>query len=174
VKAERTGRERFTTFLLLPAIVIAVLVLSGGSFRASFQLDKLREQAVVEASLESATARAALLEQMIIDQDNIVAGEVDVRELQDVAENWLEVAPRQTPTVRALLVLDMNSPAREVLVYASRVPGASDDDFRRMILYRVLPDLELTPPQPQLRHLHRTYDGQNYLLSYWQRELQGK
>src|SRR5690606_11821191 len=92
----------------------------------------------------------------------------------DVAENWLEVAPRQTPTVRALLVIDMNSPAREVLVYASRVPGASDDSFRRMVLYRVLPDLELTPPQPQLRHLHRTYDGQNYLLSYWQRELQGK
>ncbi len=174
MKAERTGRERFTTFLLLPAIVIAVLVLSGGSFRASFQLDKLREQAVVEASLESATARAALLEQMIIDQDNIVAGEVDVRELEDVAENWLEVAPRQTPTVRALLVIDLNSPAREVLVYASRVPGASDDSFRRMVLYRVLPDLELTPPQPQLRHLHRTYEGQNYLLSYWQRELQGK
>lgn len=153
-------------------MIVAVLVLSGSSFRASFQLDKLREQAVVEASLELANARASLLEQMIIDQDNIVMSEVDTYPLNKVAESWLGVAERQTPTVRAVLIIELNTPLREVLVYASRAPGGLDDEFRHLVLYRVLDDLELAQEPPeQLRHLHQTYLGQNYLFSYWQRKV---
>lgn len=170
---ERTRRERLLTFLLLPAVVIAVLVLSGGSFRASFQLDKLREQAVVEASLELANARASLLDQMIIDQDNAIAAEFDVRKLEESAKNWLSSARRQTPTVRAVLVLDLDSPEREVIAHASRAPGVADDEFRRLLLHRIMRDLVLEEPRVQLRHLHRTYGGQNYLFSYWQREVAG-
>ena len=48
---DRTRREQLLTFLLLPAIVIAVLVLSGVMFRSSFQLEKLREQSVVATPL---------------------------------------------------------------------------------------------------------------------------
>jgi two-component system, OmpR family, phosphate regulon sensor histidine kinase PhoR len=156
-------------------MIVAVLVLSGGSFRASFQLDKLREQAVVEASLELANARASLLEQMIIDQDNIVMSEVDTYPLGKVAESWLNVAERQTPTVRAVMIVELNTPLREVVVYASRAPGGSDDEFRHLVLYRVLSDLELSDkPEDQLRHLHQTYFGQNYLFSYWQRSVGGE
>lgn len=172
MSAERTRGERALTFLLLPAMILAVLVLSGGSFRASFQLDKLREQAVVEASLELANARASLLDQMIIDQDNIVVSEFDTHPLGKVGESWLGIADRQTPTVRAILALELQTPLREVVVYASRAPGVGDDDFRRLILHRVLSDLELgIEPTEQLRHLHQSYDGQNYLFSYWQRTL---
>jgi two-component system, OmpR family, phosphate regulon sensor histidine kinase PhoR len=156
-------------------MIVAVLVLSGGSFRASFQLDKLREQAVVEASLELANARASLLEQMIIDQDNIVMSEVDTYPLGKVAESWLGVAERQTPTVRAVMIVELETPLHEVLVYASRAPGGSDDEFRHLVLYRVLADLELGQESPdQLRHLHQTYNGQNYLFSYWQRTVAGE
>ena len=49
--ADQTRRERLLTFLLLPIIVVAVLVLTGVMFRSSFQLEKLREQSVVEATL---------------------------------------------------------------------------------------------------------------------------
>jgi two-component system phosphate regulon sensor histidine kinase PhoR len=170
---ERTRRERSLTFLLLPAIVISVLVLSGGSFRASFQLDKLREQAVVEASLELANARASLLDQMIIDQDNVVASEVDVSALGEASAKWLTVARRQTPTVRAVLVFDLGSATHEVLLHASRAPGPADDEFRRFLLYRVFGDLALGDVRTELRHLHKTYSGQNYLISYWQREHEG-
>lgn len=172
VKAERTRGERALTFLLLPAMIVGVVVLSGGSFRASFQIDKLREQAVVEASLELANARASLLDQMIIDQDNIVLSEFEAHSLSRFAESWLSIADRQTPTVRAVMAIELQTPLREVVVYASRAPGASDDDFRRLVLYRVFSDLELAvEPTEQLRHLHQTYDGQNYLLSYWQRTV---
>ncbi len=174
MRSERTGRERFLTFLLLPAIVIAVLVLSGGSFRASFQLDKLREQAVVEASLELANTRASLLEQLIIDQDNAVASELDLTALNESANLWLSVARRQTPTIRSFLVIDNSTDAREVLLHASRAPGPADDAFRRLLLYDIIDEFELAEPRAQLRHLHRTYEGQNYLLSYWQRERAGQ
>ena len=49
--ADRPPRERLLTFLLLPAIVLAVLVLASVMFRSSFQLERLREQSVVEATL---------------------------------------------------------------------------------------------------------------------------
>jgi two-component system phosphate regulon sensor histidine kinase PhoR len=173
MRIERTGRERLLTFLLLPAIVVAVLVLSGGSFRASFQLDKLREQAVVEASLELANARASLLEQMIIDQDNVVAAEFDLRALNEVADHWLDVAERRTPTVRAVLVVDLDSADRELLVFASRAPSAADDAFRRMFTGRIFKELDLEGSRTELRHLHRSFGGQNTLISYWQREHLG-
>lgn len=173
MRAERTRRERLLTFLLLPAIVISVLVLSGGSFRASFQLDKLRDQAVLEASLELANARALRLDQMIVEQDNVVRNEANVAALETIAEQWLEVADRQTPTVRAVLVVDITSDSRDVLMFASRAPGRADDQLRHLVLYEIWNDLRLDDPKDELRHLHRSYDSQNYLLSYWQSEHQG-
>jgi hypothetical protein len=38
--ADRPPRERLFTFLLLPAIVLAVLVLASVMFRSSFQLER--------------------------------------------------------------------------------------------------------------------------------------
>ncbi|MEN9579358.1 MAG: hypothetical protein RJA70_2367 [Pseudomonadota bacterium] len=168
MRAERTRRERLLTFLLLPAVVISVLVLSVGSFRASFQLDTLRDQAVLEASLELANARASSLDQMIIEQDNVVRTEARVDVLETVGASWLAVADRQTPTVRAVLVVDVTDGQRDVLVFASRAPGVADDQFRRLLLYEIWPDLKtFEGPKGELRHLHRSYRGQNYLLSYW-------
>ncbi len=171
----RSRRDRLITFLLLPAIVVSVLVLSGGSFRASFQLDKLREQAVVEASLELANERAGRLDQRIIEQDNVVEGELAPERLFEAGESWLQVAERQTPTVRAALTIDMSSDQHDVLLFASRAPGPKDDEFRHLILNQVVPQLELekTPPG-QLRHLHRNFGGQNYLFSYWQTVYRGR
>lgn len=168
----RLGRDRLLTFLLLPAIIVAVLVLSGGSFRASFQLDKLRDQAVVEAALELANARASRLDQMIIEQDNVVSSEADNGDIEQLSERWLQVADRQTPTVRAVMLLELDSGQNEVVSYASRAPGQGDDEFRYLFLYQLIDDLVLgEEPKTQLRHLHRSYGEHNYLISYWQREI---
>ncbi|MGC4064268.1 MAG: hypothetical protein QM784_06405 [Polyangiaceae bacterium] len=63
--AETTPRQRLLTFLLLPAFVVAVLVLDGITFRNSFQLEKLREQSVVEATLLLANEKADRFEKRI-------------------------------------------------------------------------------------------------------------
>jgi two-component system phosphate regulon sensor histidine kinase PhoR len=174
-RSGRLGRDRVLTFLLLPAIIVAVLVLSAGSFRASFQLDKLRDQAVVEAALELANARASRLDQMIIEQDNVVSSEADTGDIEGLSERWLDVADRQTPTVRAVMLVNLDSSAREVVAYASRAPGKGDDEFRYLFLYQLIDDLELgAEPKTQLRHLHRSYGEHNYLISYWQREIDGR
>src|SRR5687767_8461254 len=113
--AERTRRERLLTFLLLPVIVVAVLVLAGVMFRSSFQLEKLREQSVVEATLLLANEKADRLDKLIIEQDNAVRSNIDITERETFGQKWLDAATIQTPTVRAVFLLDMNSPQRDVV-----------------------------------------------------------
>src|SRR5687768_4694172 len=102
--ADRTRSERLLTFLLLPAIVVGVLVLTGITFRTSFQQEQLRQRSVVEATLSLANEKTARLEQLIIDQDNVVATEADVATIETFSARWLKLAPRQTPTVRAVVI----------------------------------------------------------------------
>src|SRR5512145_2754171 len=103
--AERPLRERWLTFLLVPTTVVAVLILNGISFRNSFQLERLREQSVIEATLVLANEKADRLEKRIIDQDNAVRSTVDVSAREAFGQTWLGAAPLQTPTVRAVLLL---------------------------------------------------------------------
>lgn len=172
--ADRMAKERLLTFLILPAIVLAVLVLAGVMFRSSFQLEKLREQSVVEATLALANEKADRLDKRIIEQDNAVRSLIDVSMREGFAEQWLKVASTQTPSVRAILVIDLDATTRDVVAFASRRPGPEDERFRRLLVHSMLPDLNLGSPHEQLRHLHRSYRGQNYLISHWQRESRGR
>ena len=173
--SDRTRRERLLTFLLVPIIVVAVVVLLVVTFRNSFQLEKLREQSVVEATLTLANEKSDRLDKRIIEQDNAVLSLVDLDDRFRFGTDWLAVAARQTPTVRGVLLLDMSTPAHDVVAFASRAPAPEAEAFRRLLVGSVVPDLELgTEPRSQLRHLHKSYGGQSYLLSYWQREVSGR
>lgn len=173
--ADPRVQQRLLTFLLLPAIVVAVLVLDGVTFRNSFQLEKLREQSVLEATLLLANEKADRLEKRIIDQDNLVASTVDTEERANFGNNWLSIARTQTPTVRAVFLLDATSRDREVLAIASRFPGIEDERFRRLLLTSLLSEMKLSDQPPsELRHLHCGVDTQSHLLSYWQRESRGR
>ncbi len=169
---ERTRRERLLTFLLLPAIVVAVLVLSGVMFRSSFQLEKLREQSVVEATLSLANERADRLDKRIIEQDNAVRSVLDLTERADFGSKWLETAALQTPTVRAVFLVDLASAAKNVVAVSSRAPQLETERFRRLLVHRLLPELKLDkPPIDELRHLHKVEREKAYLLSHWEQEL---
>jgi two-component system, OmpR family, phosphate regulon sensor histidine kinase PhoR len=173
--ADQTRRERLLTFLLLPAIVVAVLVLAGVMFRSSFQLEKLREQSVVEATLLLANEKADRLDKNIIDQDNAVRSTIDVAERSAFGSRWLEAAGIQTPTVRAVFLIDLSAPRRDVVAVASRAPGPENERFRRLCVEFLLGEMKIdVPPYDQLRHLHTTYRGQSYLVSYWQTEQKGR
>jgi two-component system phosphate regulon sensor histidine kinase PhoR len=173
--AVRPQRERRLTFFLVPIIVVAVLVLDGVSFRNSFQLEKLREQSVIEATLLLANEKADRLEKRIIEQDTAVGSTIDVSQRDQFGSEWATIAPLQTPTVRAVLLLDLSSPYREVVAIASRSPGPEDVAFRRLLIHSMLRDMKLDEePRTQLRHLHESYEGTSYLVSYWQREDGGR
>jgi len=173
--ADRTSRERLLTFWLLPLIVLAVLVLAGVMFRSSFQLEKLREQSVVEATLLLANEKADRLDKRIIEQDNVVRSVIDVSEREGFGAKWLESAALQTPTVRAVLVLDLSSPERDVVAVASRAPGPEHERFTRLLVHSMLPDMKLDrAPVDELRHLHKSVHGQAYLLSHWEQIHAGR
>ena len=57
----------------MPAIVVGVLVLGGVTFRTTFQIEKLRQQSVVEATLSLANEKVDRLDKRIIEQDNVGA-----------------------------------------------------------------------------------------------------
>ncbi len=173
--ADQTRRERLLTFFLLPAIVVAVLVLAGVMFRSSFQLEKLREQSVVEATLLLANEKADRLDKNIIDQDNAVRSTLDVSERNSFGSRWLESAAIQTPTVRAVFLIDLSAPRHDVVAVASRAPGPENERFRRLCVEFMLNEMKIdVPPYEQLRHLHTAYRGQSYLVSHWQNERSGR
>ncbi|MDP9148620.1 MAG: HAMP domain-containing histidine kinase [Myxococcota bacterium] len=162
-------RERLASFVLLPAVLVAVGVLAFFTFRTTLQVERLRQQSVLEATLGLASEKADRLDKRIVEQDNVVFAIADPQRLAELPQRWLPTAQRETPTVRAILVLDE---FHTVLAFASRAGGAFADEeaFRRLLVERMCADMELGKQEPdELRHLHRQYRGQSYLLSYWQR-----
>ncbi|HEX4474269.1 MAG TPA: HAMP domain-containing sensor histidine kinase [Polyangiaceae bacterium] len=169
-----TRRNRWLSYGLLPAVLVAAFVLAYFTFRTTFQLDKLRQQSVLESTLALANERADRLDKRIITEDNTVFAIADPAQLSALTERWVPTAQRETPTVRAILILD---DAHDVLAFASRAGGAwgEEEDFRRLLVRRLLGDMELwSQPENELRHLHREYDGQSYLVSYWQKNVEGR
>ena len=167
-------RQRLKQFVLLPLVVLAVGTLAYFTFRTTLQIDTLRQQSVLEATLALATEKANRVDRQIIDQDNVVVAVADPARIEVLTERWLPTAQRETPSVRAILVLDES---RTVLAFASRATGAlaEEEGFRRLLVDRMLGDMELGAQAPdELRHLHREYAQQSYLLSYWQRLHEGK
>jgi two-component system phosphate regulon sensor histidine kinase PhoR len=166
------GRS-ISRFVLLPAMLGAVGIVAYFSFRTTTQIDKLLQQSVLEATLGLAGEKAERLDQQIIDEDNAVVAVADPARLADLAERWLPTASRETPTVRAILVLDEQS---RVLAYASRATNSWNDEetFRRILTQRMVHDMNFGDPESELRHLHREYAGDSYLVSYWHRVEAGR
>jgi two-component system phosphate regulon sensor histidine kinase PhoR len=172
---ERSVGERLFYFGLVPAICVAVLLLGFVALRTTLQIEKARQQTVFDATLSLAEERVDRLDKLIIAQDNAVTASADVRSLPAVAERWLPTAARETPTVRAVLVIDAAEPEREVRAFVSRRPGAEDLAFLRLLVARMLSRMELDiEPREQLRHLHDVIDEKSYLVSYWQRVHEGR
>src|ERR1700749_3104450 len=109
-------------FALVPAIVLAVLVLGGVALRTTLQIEKARQQTVFDATLTLADERVDRLDKLIIAQDNVVSAHVDLDNLATIAQRWLPTATPSTPSVRAILVLDMDHDEHDVLAYASVAP----------------------------------------------------
>jgi two-component system phosphate regulon sensor histidine kinase PhoR len=148
------SRNQLVSFVLLPAVVIAVGILAYFTIRSTFQLESINKQSVIEATLGLATEKADRLDKRIIEEDNVVVAIADPASLTDLGQRWLPTAQRETPTVRAILVLD---DSYTVLAFASRAGGAwtEEEAFRRLLVNRMLGDMELArQPPDELRHLH--------------------
>jgi two-component system phosphate regulon sensor histidine kinase PhoR len=69
----------------------------------------------------------------------------------------------------------MDHPDHDVLAFASRgAPGREDDAIRRLLITRLLPQMNFDGNAEELRHLHHVIDQQSLLVSYWQRRSAGR
>lgn len=153
--------------MLVSVIIIAAVVLAVVTYRTTFQLEAIRAQAVFEATLGLADEKVDRVDRAIVEADDAVMALGEGGRSDEIPRRWRAQVARQTPTVAHVLVFE-STPAREVVAFASRVPSPADDGFRLLLLRRILGDLDLsTLPFGQLKHLHRSYDGVFYLLTYW-------
>ena len=167
-------RDRLLSLVILPAILFSVAILAYFTFRTTLQLETLRRQSVLESTIGLATEKADRLDKRIITEDNVAIALADPAHLDELADRWLPTAQRETPTIRALVVLNE---ARTVIAFASRAGGAwsEEESFRRLLVERMHLEMNLgVQPIDELRHLHRDYDRQGYLISYWKREVAGR
>jgi two-component system phosphate regulon sensor histidine kinase PhoR len=164
---DKTRRDRLASFVLLPVVLVAVGIVTYFTVRTTFQVEKLRRESVHETTFALAGDKADRLDKEIIAQDNVVIALADPAHLDTLNERWLPTAQRETRTVRAVLILDS---ARDVLAFATRASGpwAEEESFRRLLVRRMMNDMDLGElPPDELHHLHHEYGGQSYLLSYW-------
>ena len=103
-------------------VLVAVGILGYFTFRTTFQVREAHaSESVHETTLALAGDKADRLDKEIIDQDNVVVAVADPARIDEIAERWLPTAQRETPTVRAILLLDEQ---RDVLAFATRARAA--------------------------------------------------
>ena len=127
-RGKRDWGERLLYFAIVPATVIAVVGLGAAALRTTLQIEKARQQAVFDATMSLAKERVDRLDRMIVAQDNAVIANVDVGHLDTIRERWLRTADRETPTVRAVLVVDLTHSENEVRAFFSRTAGPYPED----------------------------------------------
>src|SRR5437763_1461038 len=173
----RRARARFDdaastarTWILLPAIVIAAIVLAVVTFRTTFKIEALRAQSVFEVTLGLADEKVDRVDRAIVEADDAVMSLGEGGRPDDIPRRWRTLM-RQTPTIAHVVVLD-GSPAREIVAFASRAPSPADDAFRVLLLHTVINDFDLsTLPLGELKHLHKAYGGEFLLITYWREQL---
>ena len=137
--------------------VVAILVLGWLALRTTLQIEKARQQTVVDATLTLAEERVQILDKFVVAQDNVVAAHADLGDLAAIGRRWKSTASRETPTVRAILVLDMSTPSRDVVAFHSLAPGPENDTFRRLLLRKLIPSMNLAGSIEELRHLQHPW-----------------
>ena len=148
----------------MPALVVAACVLAYYSYLAAAQFEQLGEKSIAESSLQLVQDKVDRLERNIIAADNRVFDQIDLNQRQSLRDGWKPEAERISPSVRAAAVLDEHL---EVVSFAARASKADERAFLKVFLAEIVPDLNLQQTRPGvLKHLHKSYDVKNYLISY--------
>jgi len=157
-------RFRLLYLVLLPAIAIAAGVLGYYSWRAATSYTRLGEETIAESTLLLVSEKVDQVEQEIIEADNAIFAMVRIGTPTAIEEAFAELGPEQTPSVRAVLILDDTG---NVLGYAFNGGGDEKRELLKVFQDSILPDLELERQRLwRLKHLHATYDDTAYLISY--------
>jgi two-component system phosphate regulon sensor histidine kinase PhoR len=157
-------RFRVVYLVLLPAIAVAAGVLGYYAYQTADQLRRLGEKSIAHSILLLVENGVDRLENRIITTDNAIFRTVDFERPRRSLRTWRAAAEKNTPSVIAVIVLDST---KEVLAYSARISRKDKDRFLEVFLEETVPDLKLEElSYNRLKHLHRSYDDRNFLISY--------
>jgi two-component system phosphate regulon sensor histidine kinase PhoR len=161
-------------FSLLTVIFVAMLVSALALGYYSYQAVS-RLAARSEETLESSNRVMGLklidrVEKVIIDSDRMLFRMVRLDDPREFKELWRRIV-RISPVVETVVVLDEE---QQVVHLVSKRRKSELARFRKVFLKNIVQDMEL----PTLRldahkHLHKTYQGRSYLISYIRRRSSG-
>ncbi|MBI2893454.1 MAG: HAMP domain-containing histidine kinase [Deltaproteobacteria bacterium] len=155
--------------LLVPAIGVASSYVAWFAVDATRNLENLRRRPILADTVDDAQAKIRELERQIILADNAAWGGVDLDALEGLQAFF--DSGRSPALIRSAIVLDEDG---SILAFVTRSGDAERVRFRKVFLERILPDLELDHELVgRHRHLHRSYAGGSYLVSYLVRRHRG-
>ena len=161
--AAKPPKRRFSpVYVIVPVVLAAAIALGTYGFRYASQLSEASERSLVESNRLLGRQTLLRIDYVIYDSDRSLFELVDLDHPSDFAKNWNYVV-RVSPAIDSAFLLDDEL---HVLSSATKQKG---DAFRGLFLQKILPDLA-----PHLRtlnvehheHMHKQYDGQDYLLSF--------
>ena len=158
------SRLRAVSYVLAPAIVIAFAVLGYYTWLNSTRFARLGESTIVESLLILAREKVDTVETYVIDADNTLFALIDPADPESIESGWRPVASEQTPSIRAVVVLD-----EEFKRLGDSVRGSRRDrrEFLRRLDRKLLASLNLQDVKTgRLKHAHVSLDKRNYLLSH--------
>lgn len=158
------SRSKRAYLFVLPVPVLAAGVLGYYSYLTAAQFEQLGAESIAEQSVLVLEDRVHEIDGRIIAADNRAFRFVDFAEPEASLSQWRQHASEETPSVRALAVLDDRL---EVVAFAARVRREDIGATERWLVERVAPELDLPTLRPGLlKHLHRRVDGRSQLVSY--------
>jgi two-component system phosphate regulon sensor histidine kinase PhoR len=158
------ARFKLVYRLLLPTIAVATCVLGYFTYLTAAQFQRLGEKSLAESSLWLVQDRVNRLEETIIAADNQVFGTINLETPDNALAEWKQHAEEIAPSVRAVVVLDVQ---RRVVDASARATERDTQQFMRLFLRQIVPDMKLESlPYNVLNHLHKSYDGKSYLISF--------
>lgn len=149
--------------LAMGGTVVAAALLGYYSYRAS---ERIASES--EASLERSNRLLGLklvdrIERVIIDSDRAMFRLVRLDDPVEFRELWRRIV-RISPMVQSVVVLDQR---QQVVQLVSKLVQADQDRFRATFQQQIVPAMELPDlPAEAHRHLHKTFEGTLYLISY--------
>jgi two-component system phosphate regulon sensor histidine kinase PhoR len=156
-------------YVIAPVVLASAVALGVYSFRYAGELAKKSETSLVESNRLLGEQTLERIDNFIIDSDRAMFDLVDLEHLADFSRPWSYIV-RVSPAIEAAVVLDEQL---QILPggYVSKKKIADAEAFRALFLNKILPDLPLSDLKTDYhKHLHKEYDGRDYLISFIKRE----
>lgn len=156
---------------IIPGIMVAALTLGYYSYHAAGRIAARSEESVESSNRTIGLKLIDGIEKNILDVDRNLFWMVRLDDPREFTELWRRVV-RNNPLLDTVIVLDEN---REIVHFVSKLTRPSLASFRRLFQERIIPDMELhsLPPDTH-KHLHKSYDGSYYLISFVRQRSAGR